>query len=250
MADNRGALDELTRHSARGLFHWVFHYALHDIAYTQRMGVIPDGPGALDDLPFRDTMMRAYHRADLPQGLKALCHRKLGMDMADFEDVVMPYAEDAMRGWLTAIADPYGLGVGHEAYGRPIKKPSKRNPEPVAGHKNPWGQSLAPRQQPVDRKATRILGDRYGHWSKGTKKRPAVWVEGNPAVDMFARWGLVPEADRQWIEGQMGTGMGMGRPPGKGIEHLPMDKLARYAGRDADGTLRMHHWLEDHPVTR
>jgi hypothetical protein len=39
-----------------------------------------------------DTMARVYHLGNLPQGLKALAFRELGMLMEDFEDVVRPYS--------------------------------------------------------------------------------------------------------------------------------------------------------------
>lgn len=39
-----------------------------------------------------DTMVRSYHLGVLPQGLKALCYRLLGMKMTDFSDTVLPYS--------------------------------------------------------------------------------------------------------------------------------------------------------------
>lgn len=39
-----------------------------------------------------DTMQVAYHLGNLPQGLKALCYRLLGMKMEDFDDLVTPYS--------------------------------------------------------------------------------------------------------------------------------------------------------------
>jgi hypothetical protein len=46
-------------------------------------------------IPFKrvvDTMVRAYHLGNIPQGLKALSYRLLGMKMQDFDDLVTPYA--------------------------------------------------------------------------------------------------------------------------------------------------------------
>jgi hypothetical protein len=40
----------------------------------------------------RDTMVLAYHLGNLPQGLKALAYRLLGMKMQDFSDLVTPYS--------------------------------------------------------------------------------------------------------------------------------------------------------------
>lgn len=238
---DRGLIESLTRYSQD--FHWVFHYALHDIGYLQRMGVLTTEPGAIDSLPYTDTMMLAYHRGNLPQGLKALSYRLLGMSMTDFTDTVLPYAEAAMKEWLYRIADPIGVGLEGDHYTKPQRKPNKRNPSPPISWKNPWGQVLAPKQQSIDRKATRILADRYGHWAKKSAKAVAQWVPGKGTVDMFKRWTMIPAADREFITGLLGESA-----PGKGIEHLPVDQLARYAGRDADATLRLYRWFRETPV--
>jgi hypothetical protein len=42
----------------------------------------------------RDTMAIAYHLGNLPQGLKILAYRLLGMEMQDFEDLVKPYSSN------------------------------------------------------------------------------------------------------------------------------------------------------------
>lgn len=39
-----------------------------------------------------DTMVRCFHLGNLPQGLKALAYRLLGMQMEDFDDLVTPYS--------------------------------------------------------------------------------------------------------------------------------------------------------------
>lgn len=39
-----------------------------------------------------DTMTRAFHLGNLPQGLKVLAYRELGMKMEDFDDLVTPYS--------------------------------------------------------------------------------------------------------------------------------------------------------------
>jgi hypothetical protein len=46
----------------------------------------------LDPRRIIDTMVRAYHLGDLPQGLKALAYRLCGMKMLEFNDLVRPYA--------------------------------------------------------------------------------------------------------------------------------------------------------------
>ena len=220
MADSTDCLVTLRRWTSN--WRWVFHYALHDLAYLIRMGMVEESAVANGRIDYRDTMMLAYHRQNLPQGLKALAYRKLGMAMVDFEDLVLPYAEAAMGDWLAIVADPLGIGLDNPEYG---KKPGKKRPE--YGKKNPWQQQLAARQVSIDRKAARILLDK----------------QKKPATDMFGRWAAVPEPDRLFIHSAMG-----GPPPGKGIEHLPVGLLARYAGRDADSTLRLWQWFEENPM--
>ncbi|MBU6231698.1 hypothetical protein KGP36_03435 [Patescibacteria group bacterium] len=64
----------------------LFHNWLFDYSVTQAMGL---------RFPHKlivDTMVRTYHLGNLPQGLKALAYRLLGMKMQDFDDLVTPYS--------------------------------------------------------------------------------------------------------------------------------------------------------------
>ena len=65
----------------------LFHNWFYDYAPMAGLGLtIP--PRLL-----RDTMVMAFNLGNLPQGLKALSKRKLGMVMQDFEDLVFPYSQ-------------------------------------------------------------------------------------------------------------------------------------------------------------
>lgn len=86
MADDTAALEELQDH----LDNWngpiLWHNWLFDIKVVTAMGL---------RFPHRlivDTMLRIFHLGNLPQGLKALAYRELGMKMKDFDDVVTPHA--------------------------------------------------------------------------------------------------------------------------------------------------------------
>lgn len=86
MADNQEALDwfqdTLDKHKGCILFHnWMF-----DQKVVAAMGL--RFPRHL----IVDTMTRAFHLGNLPQGLKALAYRELGMKMEDFDDLVTPYS--------------------------------------------------------------------------------------------------------------------------------------------------------------
>ena len=75
---------------------WL-HNATHDLDVLERMGVRP--------YQFRDTMQEAYQLCNLPQGLKALAWRLLGVRMRSWEDVVKPASRDAMVEWLMKAWD-------------------------------------------------------------------------------------------------------------------------------------------------
>jgi hypothetical protein len=64
----------------------LFHNWLYDWAVTEALGI---------HFPYHrivDTMARVFHLGNLPQGLKALALRELGMTMQDFDDLVTPYS--------------------------------------------------------------------------------------------------------------------------------------------------------------
>lgn len=77
-----------------------FHNWPYDWTVTEDMGLsfptklsIAESMGVKFTAPItRDTMMMVYHLGNLPQGLKTLAFRLLGMVMEDFEDLVKPYS--------------------------------------------------------------------------------------------------------------------------------------------------------------
>lgn len=66
----------------------LFHNWLYDWGVTTEMGL------RLPIKRIRDTMALVYHLGNLPQGLKALALRELGMQMQDFDDLVLPYSTE------------------------------------------------------------------------------------------------------------------------------------------------------------
>lgn len=64
----------------------LFHNYLFDENVVRQMGL--RFPRHL----IVDTMARSFHLGNLPQGLKSLAYRELGMAMVDFDDVVTPYS--------------------------------------------------------------------------------------------------------------------------------------------------------------
>ena len=75
----------------------LLHNAPHDLYWLEQMGIT--------GFKFRDTMQEAYHRGNLPQGLKALGWRLFGIRMKSWEDLVMPYSRARMVEWLSRAWD-------------------------------------------------------------------------------------------------------------------------------------------------
>lgn len=85
-ADDKECLRQFQRVLDRYKGPILFHNWLFDEAVVRRMGL--RFPKHL----IVDTMVLSFHLGNLPQGLKALAYRELGMAMVDFDDVVTPYS--------------------------------------------------------------------------------------------------------------------------------------------------------------
>ncbi len=73
----------------------MLHHSIADIYPLESMGMPTNGKA------IRDTLQEAYHLGNVPQGLKALAFRQLGLRMRSWEDVVMPSSRRKMVEWLT-----------------------------------------------------------------------------------------------------------------------------------------------------
>lgn len=65
----------------------LFHNWLFDGKVVKKMGLV------FPNSRIRDTMVKVFSLGNMPQGLKALAYRELGMTMQDFDDLVTPYAK-------------------------------------------------------------------------------------------------------------------------------------------------------------
>jgi uracil-DNA glycosylase len=74
----------------------LFHNWLFDGQVVKTMGLV--FPNRL----IRDTMVKVFSLGNLPQGLKALSYRELGMKMQDFNDLVTPYAKPLVLDYFRA----------------------------------------------------------------------------------------------------------------------------------------------------
>ena len=75
----------------------MLHNALADLGPLEQMGVC--------GFKYRDTMQEAYHRGNLPQGLKAIGWRLFGVRMQSWRDLVMPYSRLEAIKWLAQAWD-------------------------------------------------------------------------------------------------------------------------------------------------
>lgn len=202
-APGTGRLIRATRHDILSLLGqklgrgWhapiLFHNWLYDWPVTEAMGL---------HIPHRlvvDTMARAYHLGNLPQGLKALSSRELGMIMQSFDDVVTPHSSALV------------LRYYREAYGEPWPKPE---PQQVRDEQGGW---KVYKPQSMTTKLKRFFTD----YTK------------NPNKDIFDMW------TKNWREEQAQIEAKMGPWPGKCISHVPFEEALHYACRDADATLRL-----------
>jgi hypothetical protein len=192
-AGRRDLLEGLNRRISRWQNPLLFHNWLYDWSVVEKMGL---------SFPLHrivDTMSAVFHLGNLPQGLKALAFRELGMTMMDFSDVVDPHSRQNV------------LHYFHIAASMDWEKPAERLE--IDGKTGLWKLY---RPQSMSTKLKRFMTD----YSK------------RPEMDVFERWENW-EDDHAEIEERCGPW------PGKCISHVPFDQALFYACRDADATLRL-----------
>lgn len=171
----------------------LFHNWLYDKPVTEEMGL------QFPAKAMRDTMLWAFHLGNLPQGLKALAKRELGMVMEDFVDVVSPHS-------TKLVLDYYRQAQEH-AWPKPEE-------ELVRDKVGKWKLY---KPQSMSTKFKRFFTD----YSKSADK------------DVFAMW------EDNWTDSQGMIEAACGPWPGLDIAHVPFDQMLFYACRDADAGLRM-----------
>jgi uracil-DNA glycosylase family 4 len=120
LASNEAAIAEFREYLAAVRPTVILHNALHDLRVLAAMGV---------DLirlqvPWVDTMEKAYLLGTEPKGLKPLAYRWLGLKMRDYESVVMPYYRAALRTEAEKLVAAGETVLTHSLKtGRALKKP-------------------------------------------------------------------------------------------------------------------------------
>lgn len=152
-----------------------------------------------------DTMVRAFHLGNLPQGLKALAYRLLGMTMTDFDDVVLPHSTPLALEYLRAAQS--------------IDWP---RPQEQALRDDKTGEWKMYKPQSMNTKIKRFFTD----------------LSKNPAKSPFEMW------DKKWTDSRAMIEAELGPWPGKDIQHVPWSEMVHYACRDADALIRVWPVLE------
>lgn len=147
-----------------------------------------------------DTMARVFHLGNLPQGLKALAYRELGMRMQDFEDVVTPHS-------TPRVLDYY----------RQAQRHTWEKPESSLEQDSKTGLYTLYQPQSLSTKLKRFFTD-YGK---------------NPEKDVFQMW------EKNWVAEQAALEATCGEWPGLCISHVPFEQILYYACRDADALIRL-----------
>lgn len=86
-----------------GRFHWFIHNAVFDLEKLHTIGIVLRHVTC--------TMQGSYHRGNLPQGLKPLAYRLLGMTMTSYEDTVIPHSRAKLADWLMAAIEFEGENI-------------------------------------------------------------------------------------------------------------------------------------------
>lgn len=187
----RGLQARISRHRAP----IIFHNWLYDRKVTLEMGL------SFPDPLIRDTMLMAFHLGNLPQGLKALGWRELGMEMDDFDSLVRPYSAEVVL-----------------YYYRQAQMQTWPKPDGRMELDEKTGLWKLKRPQGMNTKLKRFFTD----------------YRKDPEKDVFNMW------EKNWVEEQTMIEMELGPWPGLDIAHVPFPEVLRYACRDPDATLRLY----------
>lgn len=172
-----------------------FHNWLYDWKVVEEIGL---------EFPInrmRDTMVMSFHLGNMPQGLKPLAYRELGMIMMDYEDLVLPYSK------------PHVFDYYRAAYGEVWP-----TPEPYLNQDENTGKWKMKKPNNFKSKLKRFFTD----FAKDPENK-----------DVFKMW------TENWIEHQSMMEERLGPWPGSDIAHVPFDEALYYACRDADAGLRL-----------
>jgi len=189
------------------LYTFVFHSALHELNIFRAIGI------DTRYLTFDDTMQMAYVLQLEPQGLKPLCARHCNMKMEHYDDVMGDANFRLAQDWLLASWDTEN--AEHEEHCRL---------EFVRLTTTPY----------IDKKGRTVPGRKLRVHPKLPKSDLFKAVERClRSKDSRKLWG------DQVLDRHVEAGPKFGAIWAATLDHVPLVRAISYAGRDADGTLRL-----------
>lgn len=181
----------------------IFHQAGGDLDILNQVGI--STPPRI-----RDTMQEAYHLGNLPQGLKALAYRLLGIRMKSWIEVVGPPSRNAVLDWIVAAIEY-----------------AETNLQIVTEKQLKTKLKIIHKPSPLEKRLRAIL--RYGCFN-----------------DEYPIWKHLDELEAatnklQWDE----LTQSIGYVPQLGIANCTPEDALEYACKDADVTRRLAPILEE-----
>ncbi len=188
-------------------FRWFIHNALFDLSKLEQYYIFLKNVCC--------TMQSAYHRGNLPQGLKQLAWRLLGITMTEYEDVVVPQSKKKLMSWwqdalMMLDTDAVVTRRFHKKTGKELKP---------------------------DIKATKIFSRMLFIYNKAETN--------SETYDPWKMWDVITETAGITKEDEQRLIDRIGPPPRQSIVHVPMESspgvvgAIEYATRDACACLRL-----------
>lgn len=230
----------------------LMHNAPYDLEVYQRADF------DIDDRAHRlhDTMVEAYHRMYLPQGLKALAWQLCGMRMQDFNDLVTPHSAAKLLEYLSSAHS--------SLYSECFHTISKRKRDPITRKLTPVTLLEANREMFPDwyfrliTKISKLLSswpdftgkswlattstedeelEAEGGGDDDDSDESNTYTDDSGGVDPWKRVSGWNVEDRELLECQFG------KWPVRSIDDAPAAEAVRYSAADADATLRLFYKL-------
>jgi uracil-DNA glycosylase family 4 len=187
---------------------FTFHSSLHELAIFRAIGI------DTRRLKFDDTMIMAYNLQLEPQGLKPLCARHCNMKMEHYDEVMGDADTRLALDWI-------GMGLGIEE----IEYEATCQAEFVRLTTTPYtdakGKVKPGRRLKVLPKLPRTALHKSLERCQRSKRPRKLWDDQVLDRHVEAR----PKYGAMWRAT---------------LDHVPLDRAIRYAGRDPDGTHRLY----------
>lgn len=210
----------------------IFHNAEADIDIVNKL---VNG----EKFRYRDTISEAYNLGNLPQGLKALGYRLLGIRMQSWQDLVSPYSRQALIDWIN-------VAIMLEQ-GRPIYTPRTRVKTCSCVRYDLYTKTGKERKKPKIIAATDCLAclgagkvtvQSLDSKPNDTEKLLARVLKHMTANAEYDPWQRLQDVQIPELAGPQYS------MPVMGIDHVPTVEAVEYGCRDADVTLRLANELD------